>query len=109
MTHARFCFLSLFLVVFAIGVHVGALKDWSRNAQIRAHAVSVTPQQRVEMRAQADRFSHRGSVFHVVGLCLAAAAAGSLIVSFRRHEQARWRSVPVALLAFYVLFQFVMV
>ena len=61
------------------------------------------------MRAEPDRFRHRGSVFHAAGICLAVAATVSLVVSFRRHEQARWRSVPVALLIFYVIFQFALV
>ena len=32
MTTARYCLLSLLLVILAIGVHAGALRDWSRNA-----------------------------------------------------------------------------
>jgi len=95
--------------MLAVIVHGSALRDWRRNAGIRAEAVSVTEDQRAVMRAEADRFSHRGSVLYVVGLCLAVAGAASLIVSFRRHEPAPWRAVPVALLAFYVIFQFVMV
>jgi hypothetical protein len=109
MTHARFCLLSLLLVLLAVGVHGVAVRDWSRNAQIRAHAVSVKQEQRLVMRAEADRFSHRGSVLYVVGICLAVAGAAALVVSFRRHEAAPWRSVPIALLVFYVIFQFVMV
>ena len=109
MMHARFCLMSLLLVMLAVGVHGGALRDWSRNARIRAQAVSVTQEQRARMRAEADRFSHRGSVLYVVGICLAVAGAASLIVSFRRREPAPWRAVPVALLVFYVIFQFVMV
>jgi hypothetical protein len=107
--HVRFCLMSLLLVMLAVGVHGGALRDWSRSARVRAQAVSVTHELRAEMRAEADRFSHRGSALYVVGICLAAAGAASLIVSFRRRERAPWRAVPVALLVFYVIFQFVMV
>jgi hypothetical protein len=108
MIYARFCLMSLLLLMLAVGVHGGALRDWSRNASIRAQAVSATQEQRTRMRAEADRFSHRGSVLHVVGISLAAAGAASLIASFRRREPARWRAVPVALLVSYVIFQFVM-
>jgi len=109
MTNTRFCILSLVLVMLAVGVHGGALRDWSRNAGLRAQAVSATQEQRTVMRAEADRLSHRGSVLAVVGLCLAVAAGASLVVSFRRHEGARWRSIPVALLVFYVMLQFLLV
>jgi hypothetical protein len=109
MTNARFCLLSLLLVMLAVGVHGGALGDWSRNAELRAQAVSVPQEQRAAMRAEADRLSQRGSVLADVGLFLAVAAGVSLVVSFRRHERARWRSVPVALLVFYVMLQFLMV
>ena len=109
MLHARFCLLSLLLVLLALGVHGSALRDWSRNAQVRAQAVSAAQDQRAAMRAEADSFSRRGSVLYAVGMCLAVAAAASLIASFRRHESARWRSVPVALVVFYVIFQFVLV
>src|SRR5690242_17408328 len=106
MTNTRFCLLSLLLMMLAVRVHGGALRDWSRNACIRAKAVSVTEEKRVVMRAEADRFGHRGSLLYVVGLFLAVAGGASLILSFHRHEPARWRAVPVALLVFYVIFQF---
>jgi len=109
MSQARFCLLSLLLVLLAIGFHAGALGHWSRKAQIRAQAVSVAPDQKVELRAEAERFNHRASVLAIVGICLAVAGAVSLIISFRRHERAPWRSIPVALLVAYVLFLFVLV
>ena len=62
MTNTKFCLLSLLLVVLALGVHGGALRDWSRDAGTRARAVSATLEQRAVMRAEADRLSHRGSV-----------------------------------------------
>ena len=109
MPNARFCFLSLLLVMLAVGIHGGALRNWSRNTGIRARAVSATQEQRAVMRAEADRFSHRGSVLYVVGLGLAVASAASLIVSFGQRESLPWRAVPVALLVLYVIIQFVLV
>ena len=109
MSTARFCLLSLLLVIVAIGVHGGALREWSRNASMRAKAVSATQEQRAVTHAEADRISRRGSALCVVGLCFAVASAVSLFVSSRRREPTPWRVVPVALLIFYVLFQFVMV
>ena len=109
MTRARFCMLSLLLVLTAVGVHGLALKDWSRNVLIRARAVSVAQDQKPAMQANADRFTYRGSVLYVVGICLAVAGAVALRVSFLRHEQVPWRLVPVALLVFYLVFQFVAV
>ncbi len=109
MSQARFCVTSLFLVMLAIGVHFAALDAWSHNMKIRARAVSVTQENRPMMRAQADRFSQRGSVLYAIGVCLSVAAATCLITSFRRHESASWRSLPVALLVFYLIFQFVLV
>jgi hypothetical protein len=109
MIKTKFCLLSLLLVIMAVGVHGVALSNWSRSTGIRAQAVSVPKEQKAVMRKESDRFMHRGSVFSVVGLCLAVAGTSSLIISFRRHEPARWRAVPVALLVFYVIFQFVMV
>ena len=109
MKHARFCIASLLLETLAVGIHFGALRAWSENAGIRARAVSVTQEQRLSMRVVGDRLSQRGSVLYVVGVCLAIAGAACLVVSFRRDESARWRPVPVALLIFYGVFQFVMV
>jgi hypothetical protein len=109
MSHIRFCLLSLILVILAMAVHGGALKDWSRHGQLRAQAISAAPEKMGALRAEADWLSHRGSVLYAVGLGLAVAALASLVVSFRRHEPARWRAVPVGLLAGYLIFQFVMV
>jgi hypothetical protein len=109
MKHTRFCLISLLFVMLAVGVHLGALRNWSQSMRIRARAVTATQEQRAQMRAEAHRFSQRVSIFHVAGVCLAIAAAAFLTISFRRRESAAWRSVPVALLVFYVMFQFVLV
>jgi hypothetical protein len=102
VSHPRFCLFSLILVILAVAVQGGALRDWSRNGQIRAQAVSAAPEKIGALRAEADWFSHRGSVLYMIGLCLAVAALASLVASFRRHEPAHWHSVPVAPLALYL-------
>jgi hypothetical protein len=109
MRAAPFCLSSLLLTMLAVGVHCGALRDWSRNAGIRARSLSATQDPRAVMHAEADRLSHRGSSLYVVGLGFAVGSAAALTVSFRRHELARWRGVPVALLMSYVMLQFILV
>lgn len=95
--------------MLAIGVHFAALDAWSHNMEMLARAVSVTQEKRSMMRQQADRFSQRGSVLYSVGVSLAVAAGTCLVTSFRRHESASLRSLPVALLVCYLIFQFVLV
>lgn len=109
MNNTRFCLLSLLLIVSALVVHFTAFRSWSRNAEIRARAVTAAEDQRVVMQAEAGSLRERGSILYCIGLSLAVASAVSLVASFRRHELARWRPVSFALLAFYAMFQFVMV
>ena len=109
MFGARFCLLSLLLVVLAIGVHGGALRNWSQSSGLRAKAVSATQGQRVIMRHEAYLFGQTGSALYIVGLCFAVTSAVFLIVSIRRKESAPWRVAPVVLLICYALLQVVMV
>jgi hypothetical protein len=109
MKTRAFCFASLVLVVFALCVDLGAKGQFSQGMSLRAHSVTASPEQRQQMRSEATSFETRSVVFGLFGLCLAVSSLVCLVVSFRRHEPAWWRSVPVALLVVYLLLQFTLV
>ena len=109
MKKRAFCFASLVLVVFALCMDFGAKGQFSKGKGLRAHSVTASAEQKQQMRTEAALFVRRGAVFGLFGLCLAVSSLVCLVVSFRRHEPAWWRSVPVALLVVYLMLQFMLV
>ena len=109
MKKRAFCVASLVLVAFALCVDFGAKGQFSKNIRLRAQSVTVATEQKQQMRAEADRFKSSGNILGVVGLGFAVSSLACLLMSFRRHESAWWRSIPVALLVFYVMLQFMLV
>jgi hypothetical protein len=109
MKKRAFCFASLVLVAFALCVDFGAKSQFSKGIGLRAHSVTASPEQQQRMRVDAASFVKRGAAFGLFGLCLAVSSLVCLVVSFRRHEPAWWRSVPVALLVVYLMLQFMLV
>jgi hypothetical protein len=106
MKKRLFCIASLLLVVLALRLDFGA-KDYSRkNTSLRAWSVTAAAEEKPLLRAEAERMSSRGNVFAMIGLAAAVSSMACLIVSFRRHEAAWWRSIPVALLIWYLIMQF---
>jgi hypothetical protein len=109
MKERAFCFASLVLVAFALCADFGAKCQFSQGISLRAHSVTASPEQKQQMRVEATSFVKRGAVFGLFGLCLAVSSLVCLVVSFRRHEPAWWRSVPIALLVVYLMLQFTLV
>ena len=108
MNIRTFFFVSLSLAVLAVGLHLTAMSQVSRGAQIRAHAVASPEAARAAARTEASKYSSRGAVLGYAGLALALASLGFMVVSARKHEPAR-RSVILGLLICYVMLQFVLV
>ena len=108
MSIRRFFFVSFALAVVAVGLHFAALGQFSRGAQTIARAVTLSESERGAARLQAHGYSDRGAIIYYVGLVFALASLSFLIASARKHEPA-WRSLTFALLAFYVMIQFVLV
>ena len=109
MNQRRFCIASLVLVIFALCLDIGSKSQFAKNMRLRAQSISVTAEQRDHMRAEANRSSIRGSVLVFLGLGFAVSSLACLVVSFRQHEAAWWRSAPVALLVVYLMMQFMLV
>jgi len=108
MSARKFFFISLVLVVLALGFHLTALGQFSSGLQHRARAATVADPNRLYMRAEAHRYYSRGRVAAYLGLASALGSAISFFVSFRRREPA-WHSVTFALLIFYVMLHFALV
>ncbi len=100
---ARPFYLAAVVLVFgALFLHFAALGQISQGVRYRARSVTVSEQQRLEMRAQADKFTHRGGLLTAGGFGLAASSLICVFVSFRRHEPAS-RSIPIVLLLCYLI------
>jgi len=106
MKNRAFCFASLVLVALALCVHFLSMHQLSKANGLRADSVYAASDQKQPMRADAQRCGVRALVFFVSGVFLAISSLFFLVRSFRRHETAWWRSVPVALLVFYLMLQF---
>jgi hypothetical protein len=109
MKKRAFCFASLVLVALALCLDFVAQGQVSKANSLRAHSVTVSAEQRQQMRAEALPYVIRSAVSGFSGLCLAVLSLVCLVVSFRRHEPAWFRSVPVALLIVYLMLLFSLV
>lgn len=107
-TRRAFSRASLILVILAVGLHMGALSHVSRATSLEAQSVIVAPQQRLQMRAQADRYLSRGMILVFVGLGCAASSLACLVISFCRHESGPG-IFAIGLMIVYAMLQFVMV
>ena len=108
MSIRKFFLVSLALAAVAVGLHLTALGQFSRGLSQRARAVTVPESERPALKAEASRYSSRGTVIGYVGLAFALSSVGFLVASARRHERA-WRSVTFAVLFIYLMLQFVLV
>jgi len=109
MRKRAFCIASLVLVAFALSCDLAAKSQYSQSMSLRARSVTATVEQKQQMRVESEQHTSRGGVFGLSGLCLAVSSLVCLVISFRRHEPAWWRSVPVALLGVYLMLQFMLV
>jgi hypothetical protein len=108
MSIRRFFLASLALAVLAVGLQGAALRHFSRGAQTIARAVESSDAAREDARAEANSLAHQGEVTAYIGMAVAVASVAFLVVSARRHEPA-WRSVTLALLAFYIMLHLTLV
>ena len=108
MSIRRFFLASLVLAVLAVGVHVEALRQFSRGAQTIARAVTLPESESTAARLEAGGYTSHGGAILRVGYALALVSVGFVVASARRHEPA-WRSLTIGLLIFYVMLQFVLV
>jgi hypothetical protein len=109
MKKCLYCIAALVLVVIALGMDFGAKSQFSKSLSLRASSIIVPKDQQEPLKVEASRIAKRGSLLAVLGLVFAFAVLVCLVISFRRHEPARWRSLPVALLIWYVMMQFMLV
>ena len=108
MSIRKFFLVSLALAAVAVGLQLTALGQFGRGISQRAHAVTVPESERPALKAEANRYSSRGTVIDYVGFAFALSSVGFLVASARRHERA-WRSVTFALLLFYLMQRFILV
>jgi hypothetical protein len=97
--------ISLAFVAVAISVQGVAFHEVSQAARLRARATFAAEDQKGLMKAKANEFAVRAGIIVAVGLISAIGSLVCVVISSRKHEPA-WRSVPFALLIFYVLLQF---
>ncbi|MEI8289705.1 MAG: hypothetical protein WCH99_09535 [Verrucomicrobiota bacterium] len=109
MRKRAFCIASLVLVAFALCSDFTAKSQYSASKFLLARSVTATIKQKQQMRAESEQHTNRGGVFGFVGLFFAVSSLICLVISFRRHEPAWWRSIPVALLGVYLMLQFMLV
>jgi hypothetical protein len=103
-----FWLTSLFLVIFAICFHLGGLNKASEGLRYRAKSVESTEQQKQEYKTAISHVVSQSDTLILLGLISAATSVVCLIVSYRKKEKVS-RSVPIALLVFYLLLQLVVV
>ena len=108
MSIRKFFLVSLALAAVAVGLHLAALGQFGRGLSERAREVTVPESERLALKAEASRYSSRGTVIGYVGFAFAVSSVGFVIVSARRHERAL-RSVTFALLFIYLMLQFVLI
>jgi hypothetical protein len=103
-----FWIVSFVLAIIAIGIHVKSLNVASKGMKAMAKAVTATDNQIEILRTEAKRFANLSGTIAITGLGVAIGSLVCVVVSFKKHEPA-WRSIPFALLVFYVLLQFAVV
>src|SRR5262249_24111968 len=101
----RFFLLSLGLAILAVVFDMTAMSLYRRGAGVRARSVLLSESERGAARSEAQVYRTSGTVISVVGLFLALASLGFVVVSARKHEPA-WRPATVVVLVFYVMLQF---
>jgi hypothetical protein len=99
---------SLSLVILAICFHLIGLNKASEGLRYRAKSVEATEEQKQEYKSEIRLVVSQSDTLTFLGLISALTSVICLFVSYRKKEKVL-RSVPVALLGFYVLLLFVMV
>jgi hypothetical protein len=99
---------SLIFVVVALCARVTALHEASKGMNTLARAIVAPDDQKDLMKTEARQSAGRSDLLEMVGLALAVVSLVCLVVSFKRHEPVL-RSVPIALLACYLLLQLLIV
>ena len=94
--------------MLAICFHLGGLSKVSEELRYRAKSVEATEEQKQEYKAEIRHVVSQSDTLTFLGLISAITSVICLFVSYRKKEKVS-RSVPVALLGFYVLLQFVIV
>jgi hypothetical protein len=100
--------LSLIFVVCALTCQFTGMAKESMSAKTRAMILKLPQEQAMELKLQAAREVQLGAAIVVVGYVLAIVSLVFCILSVKRKEQIS-RSVPIALLACYVLSQFLLI
>lgn len=108
MSTRPFSLFALLAALLAVGLHVGALSQFSQSVSARARSITVPEPERTAMRAEARLHSTVGQTIMYSGLALAITSLANVIISARRHEPAS-RSVVFGLLLCYLFLQFLLV
>jgi len=87
---------------------LGGLNKASEGLRCRVKAIKATEEQKLEYKAEIRRVVRQSDTFIFLGLISAVTSVICLFMSYRKKENVS-RSVPVAVLVFYVLLQFVLV
>jgi hypothetical protein len=108
MKERAFFLLSLVLAVLALSAHLWAMGFASRSLNMRVRAISGPPTERAPGLAKAKERSSQFPFFYYAGLASAVGSVTLLAVSSRKREPVS-PSIPVGLLAGYVLLQLLLI
>jgi hypothetical protein len=108
MKSRRFYIVSLILAVLALSAQLWAMGFASRSLHMRARAITGPPAQKAQRLAEAKEHSRQFPFYYSAGWAFALGSVALVVVSSRKREPIS-RSIPVGLLAGYVLLQFCLI
>jgi len=108
MGKRKYFIISLLLVICALCSDFASKACFSKSTFLLAKSSSTPETNKTQAKIESDKFLHRGTIFHRVGVGLAILSFLFWIVSEARRESI-WRLIPLGLLIFYLFLQFMMV
>ena len=108
MRRRRFYFIALLLVMLALVFHFVGITKVSEPSRAEAKSLSLPKDKGEELKLAAADGAKLGKIFLFIGASLAILAAASCWLSATKSEPIS-RIIPLSLLGFYILSQFLLI
>ncbi len=108
MGKRKYFILSLLLILCALCTDSVSKSYLSKSTYLLAKSLSMSEADKIQVKIERDELLRKGSIFYYFGISAAILSFLFWIASEIRHEPT-WRLIPLGLLIFYLLLQFIMV
>ena len=108
MGKRKYFILSLLLVICALCSDFASKGQFSKSTILLGRSFTMSEADKIQAKIESDKLSHKGSIFHYLGIGLAVLSFLFWIASEVRREPT-WRLILPVLLGLYLLVQFIMV